>query len=183
MLSAIYYPGGCAASQPAHFCSDCSEAEHGRVRSIAFIAKDFTITDPSDPTEWAAGVAAGKIIIIPAVIGSYNGGDPVTGTGYGDVAEKLNGYNFELTFKDPNYAENADFYNALKNSRNYRVAFRSENLTHMSDKAVSVIPKNPITDNLNDEVVWDVTVKFQQSDLPTPFDTPEGIFDTCFDYS
>lgn len=183
MFSAVYYPAGCDTEVPEHYCSDCDVLEHARVRSVAFIKKSAAFTDPSDPTEWTTGITNGDIIIIPEVLGSFNGGDPVTGTGYGDQQERLTGYNFELLFKDPNYANNAAFYNAIKKSRNYLVAYRTETQIHVSENTVQVIPKNPVTENLTDEVVWDVAVRFSQGDLPEPVDTPEGVFDQCFQYS
>jgi hypothetical protein len=182
MFSAVYYPAGCDVTIPEHYCNDCDDVEHGRVRSVAFLKKTFAFTDPTDPTEWETGIANGDIIVIPEVLGSFNGGDPVTGTGYGDQSEKLTGYNFELLFKDPNYANNADFYNAIKSSRGYRVAYRTENFVHISDNTVSVVPKNPVTEDLTSEVVWDVAVRFSQGDLPAPVATPDGIF-TCFAYT
>jgi hypothetical protein len=177
----IYYPSGCDAVVPEHYCNPCEATEHGRVRSVAFIKKDFAFTDETDPTEWQAGIESRDIIIIPEVLGSFDGGAPVEGAGYGDQQTKLNGYNFELNYKDPNYKENADFYNALKYSRAYKIAYRTETQTHISDNAVSVLPKNPVAEDLTSEVVWDVQVKFSQGDLPEPFDTPAGIFE-CFAY-
>jgi len=180
MSHLIYYGGGCDHDLPLHICNDCNVPEHGRVRSVAFIKKTFRFTDPSNPQEWRSGIIDGDIIIIPQVLGSYNGGEPVEGPGYGDTISKITGYNFELAFKDPNYTDNAGFYNAIKRNHIWLIAFRSETLTHMSTNTISIVPKNPITENLNDEVVWDVIVKFSQADLPEPFPTPDGIFQ-CFD--
>lgn len=179
-MSSVYYPAGCETEVGEHYCNPCDEIEHARVRSVGFI-KSTAFTDPSDPTEWEAAVATGDITVIPEVTGTFNGGDPVESAGYGDQATKITGYNFELAFKDPSYANNAAFYNALKRSRGYRVAFRTENYIHISTNTVTVIPKNPISENLTDEVVWDVLVKFSQGDLPEPFATPPGIFQ-CFAY-
>ncbi len=66
MAYAIYTPSGCATTVGDHYCNPCDTREHGRIRSIAFIANDFEFTNPSSPTEWLAGIAAKKIIIIPA---------------------------------------------------------------------------------------------------------------------
>lgn len=177
----IYYPAGCETEVPDHLCNECEEIEHARVRSVAFINKSFVFNDPTSPVEWQAGIAAKDIIIIPEVLGSYNGGDPQEGTGYGDQASRFTGYNHELLFKDPNYALNGGFYNAIKYSRQYKIAWRTETKTHISENPVSVLPKNPVTENLTDELVWDVTVRWSSGDLSEPFDTPPGIFE-CFDY-
>jgi hypothetical protein len=182
MAYQVYYPAGCDAAIGDHYCNPCESAEHGRLRSAAFVAQDFEFTDPSSPTEWAAGIAAKKIIIIPETNGSFDGGSEVETPGYGDQQTKLVGYNFQATYNDPNYALNADFYNALKRSRNYRFAYRTETKVHLTTNTVQAIPKNPVAEDLTSEVVWNVLVKWSEADLPVPYDVPEGIF-SCYDYT
>lgn len=176
----IYYPEGCDTAVPPHHCDPCAPIEHGRVRSVAFIKQSFEFTDPTDPNEWTTGIENGDIVVIPEVLGSFDGGAPVEAPGYGDQETKITGYNFSLLFKDPNYLENADFYNAIKRSRNYKIAYRTETQTHISTNTVTVLPKNPVAEELTSEVVWDVEVKFSQGDLPEPFNTPAGTFAQCF---
>lgn len=178
----VYYPAGCSADVGNHYCNPCENAEHGRIRSAAFIASDFAFTDPTNPTEWRNGILAKKILIIPFTNGTFDGGAEVEGPGYGDQVSKLTGYNFSATFNDPNYKLNADFYNAIKRSSSWKFAFRTENLTHLVQNTVAIIPKNPVTDDLVSEVVWNVLVKWSDDDLPVPYDTPAGIF-TCYDYT
>lgn len=177
---AIYYPTGCDTLVPDHVCDPCEAKEKGRVRGVAFVKTSRALPDLSDPTSWRAGIEAGDIIIIPQVLGSFDGGSEVESPGYGSQSTNLTGYNFSANFKDPNYKQNATFYNALKNSRAYKFAFVTETQVHISDNAVSVIPKNPVTENLTDDVTWDVTVKWAGPDLPSPEDIPPGIFDECF---
>lgn len=182
MAYSVYYPSGCDQEVGEHFCSDCPTPEHGRVRSVAFIKSGFEFIDPTDPTEWTTGIGNKDIIIIPATNGSFDGGSEVEGPGYGDQQSKLVGYNFQLTYNDPDYKTNASFYNAIKNSRNYRLAYRTETQVHITENTVSVIPKNPVAEDLTSEVVWNVLVKWSEGDLPEPFDMPEGVF-SCFDYT
>lgn len=182
MAYSVYYPAGCQAATGDHYCNPCDALEHGRVRSVAFIASDFAFTDPTSPTEWRNGILAKKIIVISDVNGTFDGGSEVEAPGYGDQATKLTGYNFQAVYNDPNYRLNADFYNAIKRSSNWKFAYRTEGLVHLSDTNVSVIPKNPVTDDLASEVVWNVTVKWSDGDLPIPYAVPTGIF-TCFDYT
>jgi hypothetical protein len=181
-MSSVYYPAGCEAIVPPHYCNPCDTTENGRVRSVAFIKNTVAFTDPANPVEWETAIGNGDIIVIPEVSGTFNGGDPVTAAGYGDQAEKITGYNFELVFKDPSYVNNADFYNAIKRSRNYLIAYRTSTQTHISTNAVTVIPRAPVTETLTDEVTYEVTVRFSQGDLPVPVATPPGIFQ-CFDYT
>lgn len=175
----VYYPTGCDSLIPDHICDPCEEIEQGRVRSVAFIKSDFAFTDPSNPTEWQTGFASGDIIIIPQTKGTFDGGAEVESPGYGDQSTRLTGYNFQAQYQDPNYKNNAAFYNALKNSRQYVFAYRTATQIHITENAVSVIPKNPVQDDTNSEVVWDVIVKWSGNDLPVPYDVPAGIFDQC----
>lgn len=187
MSFSVYYPQSCDQAVPDHVCVGCpsDDVEHGRIRGLAFIDKDYLptlIADPTDATKWTAGIVDKKIIIIPEVSGSYDGGSPVEGPGYGDEVSRLIGYNFTLNYKDPSYKENAAFYNAMKYSKRHVIAFRTETQTHLAEKPVRVTPKNPVTDDITAEVVWDVEAKWSQADIPAPFDTPDGVFD-CFQYN
>lgn len=177
----IYYPSGCDSDVPDHLCSNCSDIENARVRSVAFIKKGFTFTDPSSPAEWTAGILSKDIVMIPSTNGTFDGGAEQENDGYGDQKSKLTGYDFALNFKDPDYKGNGNFYNEIKRSRNYYVAWRTATQVHISDKVVEIIPKNPVTAPTTDEVVWDVTVKWSSEDLPIPYDAPLSVF-TCFDY-
>jgi hypothetical protein len=186
-MATIYYPQGCDVQVPDHICDGCTgdDVEHGRVRSVGFIALGYLATilaDPTDAALWTTGITNKKVIIIPEVSGTYDGGSPVYGPGYGDEVERLIGYNYTLNFKDPNYKANAAFYNALKNSKGYAIVYRTESQIHISSKTVKVTPKNPVTDDITSEVVWDNECKWTQADLMAPVDTPVGVFDQCFQY-
>ncbi|MFQ6415315.1 hypothetical protein ACLNB1_10290, partial [Streptococcus pneumoniae] len=85
----------------------------------------FAFVDPSDPTEWRAGFISGDIILIPQTKGTFDGGAEVEAPGYGDQSTRLTGYNFQLQYQDPNYRQNCNFYNTLKNSRAYKAAYRT----------------------------------------------------------
>lgn len=178
----IYYPGGCDSLIPDHYCNDCETPEKGRIGSSAFIKDSFEFTNPSNAQEWINGIENKDIIIIPRTNGSFDGGSEVETTGYGRQATTLSGYNFQAIFNDPNYKLNADFYNEIKRSRNYRYAYVTETLVHITDVPVSVVPKNPVQDDITSDVVWNVTVKWASKDLPVPYDVPPGIFE-CFDYT
>lgn len=182
MAYSVYYPSGCSTSVPDHYCDGCPVIEQGGIRSVAFIKEGFDFTDPTNPTQWQAGIASKDIIIIPNVFGDFDGGSPVEAQGYGDQATRLTGFNFQLTYNDPDYKNNADFYNAIKRSTVYRIAYRTQTLTHISENNVTVIPKNAVATELTSALGWNVLVKWSEGDLPVPYDTPAGIF-TCYDYS
>lgn len=175
----IYYPEGCDDLIAEHFCDPCEEPELGRIRSIALIKKAFEFNDPSSALEWQTGFDNGDIIIIPATRGTYDGGSEVLVAGYGDVNERQTGYNHVLDFTDPNYRTNAPFYISIKNSRQWKAAYRTETQIHLIDSTVMLIPKNPVQDDLNSEVVWAVSMRWQSKNPPVPYDVPPGIFDQC----
>ncbi len=176
----IYYPAGCAEELNPHNCDPCEDQEHGRLRGVAFVHKTYTFVDPTDPTEWQTAIAAGHIIIIPKTNGSYDGGTPKEGPGYGDAVSTYLGSDFSAKYKDPNYTSNCAFYNGLKRSRNWKFAYLTETKVHITSTACVVLPKNPVADDLNSIVEWDIEVKWSHKDFACPFDIPEGIFDECF---
>lgn len=163
-------------------CDPClTDLEQGRVRSVAFVHKDLYAAisaNPGDANTWAQGIADKKIFVIPETQGSFDGGSPVEVTGYGDVATKIVGYEFSVAYKDPSLKANQGFYNTIKGSTKWHVAFRTETQTRFSSKPATIIPKAPVEDDLNSEAVWDVEVKWSEKNQPVIFDTPDDIF-TC----
>lgn len=176
---AIYYPADCEVEIPEHVCDPCEAFEKGKIRAVAFIKKTFEFTDPTNPTEWQTGLNNHDIIIIPAVIGTFDGGTEVLGPGYGDQSESLLGYDFVATVRDPNYVSNCLFWNLIKNSRLYKFFYKTGTQGHISENPATIIPKNPVTEDINSIVEWNATIKWKGSDAPCPFDAPAGIFDEC----
>lgn len=177
----VYYPSDCdSGTIPAYSCNPCPSYEYGRVRSIAFIKNSFAFTDPTATAQWVTGINSGDIIIIWKTSGSYDGGTTTELPGFGDQATINGNTTHVLTFKDPNYKENCDFYNAIKGSSQYSVAFRTSSSIHLSGAPVTVTPKNPIQDDDKSLVTWEGTVKWTNPDLPCPYNTPANIFDVCY---
>ncbi len=179
---AIVYPSNCDEVDLAHQCDDCEDPELGRIRGIAFIKDDFAFSNAASYTEWFNGIASGDIIIVPFTRGSFDGGTPKEGTGYGDQATKYIGSDYSLTYFDPNYAINRDFYNNIKRFQNYKVAYKTETLVHITDKVCQVLPKAPVQDDITSEVVWEIMVKWSSQNEPTPYTAPDAIF-ICFEVS
>jgi hypothetical protein len=176
----LYNP--CETSVELPVIDPCvNENEGGRVRGIAYVHKSFFATlsaDPDNPVVWAQGIAQGQIITIPRTSGTFDGGSPVEVPGYGDTESDVIGFKFVLSYKDPNIKGNTPFYNTIKAaSGQYHVAFRTENLTRISDNPCTVIPKSPVEEDMTSRVVWNVDVKFNGEDHPVPFDTPTGVFE------
>jgi len=174
-----YYPSTCNPLDQ-HNCDPCEHIELGKLRSAAFISNAFTFTDPTDPTEWAAGIASGDIFIIPETHGEVPLPSPKMGAGFGNTVEQLLAYDFTAKYFDPNFASNATWYNAIKKNRNFNFAWRTETQTYISTNTVTIVPGYQVQDDLTSMVTWEVGLKWQAQDLSEPFNTPEGIFDECY---
>lgn len=179
----VYYPTstcGTSGVIPDYSCTDCPELEFGRVSSFAFITNSFVFTDISNPVEWNTGIANGDIIVVWETQGSYDGGTPSELPGYGRREFSLGSTSHILNIKDPNYKNNCDFYNSIKYSSNYKGAYVTSSQVHLIDSPITIIPKNPVADDLKSVVNWDVTIKWVGSDSPCPANKPDGIFDACY---
>lgn len=178
----IYYPasncGGGAI--PAYTCNPCPDYAYGRVRSIGFVKNSFSFTDPSDPTEWNSALASGDAIVIWAVSGTYDGGTATDLPGFGDAEFVSGGISHVLTYRDPSVVDNCDFYNAIKDSTDYTVWFRTSSKIWGAGAPVNISAKMPVADDLKSVITYEVTLKWQNPSLPCPYDIPDGIFDTCF---
>lgn len=181
-----YYSASCDEDIIGHNCDPCADSEFGRVRSVAFIHKDFVFAngDLSNASEWVRGVNEGKIIVIPATNGEVPEGSPVNEPqGYGDAPAGIIGYTYTANYFDPNLKGNFEFYKALLKSKKYKAAFRTSSLTHITPVPVSVDAQAPIANDLNAKVEWNVKVHFQ-TNINEPFliavETPEGVFEDCF---
>jgi len=179
-MSTLIYPGGCDESFLEHLCSPCPVTESGRVRHIAFVHTSIAFTDQTDPAEWEAGILAKKIHVIPNVNGTYDGGTPTIGNGFGDVPRRKTGVVFKLAVIDPNFIGNCDFYNTISSSFNYRIAFCSETRLQISDKACLLTVKDPIQEPVESERYWNLDIEFSQKLIPCHTTIPGGIF-LCID--
>jgi len=149
-------------------CDPCGPREHGRIRSIAFIKKGTKLSTPAVSTEWTAGIEAGNILVIPETTGTFDGGSPKEGKGYGNRKSTILGYDYVLNVSDPSYIGNALFWDTIKDSPEYLVAFRTETQVHISEEVVTIIPKNPVEEDVDSEVVWQAEIKWFQNKLLKP---------------
>lgn len=158
---------------PAYVCSPCADKEFGKVRSVAFIHKNYLpvlMADPTDMSLWQDGIFQGLIIIIPYASGSFDPGEPVQLKGYGSRIQTNGPRTMVLSFQDGAYKSNYGFYNGLKGITQYVMAFRTSSLIHVGTKPASVFAKDPVAEDLESEVAWEVTAKWMDTDLPSIHD-------------
>ena len=187
----IYYPtSSCGGgSIPDYYCNPCLDSsviEYGRIRSIALIKNTYINTVLANPTSssvWSTGVNAANIIVIYQTQGSYDGGTTAELTGFGDSITYNGNTTHTLVYKDPFAADNCDFYNAIRSSTDYTIAFRTSTKVWFAETPVTFTPKNAVADDLGSAMAWEVTCKWTNSNSPCGYDTPAGIFDECYIHS
>jgi hypothetical protein len=178
-MSQIVYSSGCDQALNTHTCDPCPVGEGARVSSILVVDDTVSFTDTADLEEWQAKILDGTILMIPEVRGSFDGGQPEFKPGHGRVQEKVSRYKFSLEYLDPTLISNYTFYNALKNVRNKRCWYATENYIWMSDRAAAWAPSAPVSDNTQDDVEWNVKVTWVSGNLPEPVAIPTGII-ACY---
>lgn len=167
----MYYPK-CSQDVTAlvHTCDPCNNVERGRIRSIVLVdpAGSTSISDLEDMVldDWKSAVDAGDIIILPRVIGSFDGGTAVEGDGYGDESSRLIGWNYTLDAKDPSYASNIEFWQTAE-KKTWKLAYRTETLIHFVDAMVRVQAKAPVEEGLDTDVVWNLHFAWNSYSKPT----------------
>lgn len=176
----IYYPTDCLEEDVDHFCEDCPPSEGARIRSVFFVKKSYTFIDPTSTAEWQQAIEDGNVVVIAETNGSYDGGTPNYGAGFGDVVQTYIGSSYKATYREQDLKGNYDFYQAKKRSSSWNWGFRTETLVWITDKPATVVGKTPVVDDIKGNVVWEVEVTWDSQNDPEPFTMPEGIFDGCF---
>lgn len=172
-----YYPSTCVTEVSQHTCDSCPTPEHGRVRGVGFIHTSYYSTiaaDPNNSSLWTTGLDAGTsgIMNIPFTEGEMADPSPATRNGFGDVSEKLLGFDFSVAYRDENFMDNCDFYNSMNNaSGQYYFYYRTETQTFITDKPVAVIAKPVIENDDKSLVLWGVEVKWRSLNLPCNYTT------------
>lgn len=163
-------------------CDPCNTTEGGGVRSFCFVKKGTAIATPLNLSAWTAAVQAGDIIILAATRGTYDGGTPKMGTGFGNRKEKLLGHDYVMQVKAPTYAENAEFMAAVENIEDWNLAFATETQMHIVSSDVTVTTKGAVEEGIDTEVLWNIEAKWFSKTKPviTPL-APISTLLKCFE--
>lgn len=174
----------CAGGEATHTCHSCPDGrvrEFARVRSAGFVTQSYLATLLAAPTTeatWTDGISSGDIIMLPETSGSYDPGDPKELKGFGDRKVTYGPREMKLMINDPDYADNYVFYNEIINRTDLVPFFRTSNLVHIFDKVASVKAKDPVADDLEEEVIWQVECTVTSVNLPSFHSTEDiiGVF-------
>lgn len=164
---------GCNESNAAHTCHSCPDGrvrEFARTRSGGWVTTTYLPTlmaGINNPAVWEAGITSGDIIMLPETSGSYDPGEPKELKGYGDRKFTYGPREMKVMINDPDYADNYAFYNEIISRTDLVPFFRTSNLVHIFDVAASVKAKDPVADDLEEEVSWQVESTVTSINLPS----------------
>lgn len=180
MSLSIYYPSGCQDNVPLYQCNACPDREKAGVTTVAFIKKNFSFVNPSDASEWTAGILSGDIMLIAKTRGSYDGGSAKYGDGFGRIKQRLLGYDYKLQFMDEDFKANTAFYDAIDDSNNWKLAFFTESLVWLVETAVTTSVKDTVDVDIEKDIVWDCEITWFYKNKPRKFTAPANIEESCF---
>lgn len=185
---------GASGDPLAHVCDPCGR-ELGRVRGVVLFDGSYDVAtlitalkagtsegDTQAVTLFEGAIAAGNAHLISETTGTFDGGAPQTGDGYGDEETRLLGYLYTLEFKDPSYAANKEFWERAEVDH-WIVAWRTENLLHFADKPAGIQAINPVEADLTSAVVWNVTATWKSKAKPdiAPLSALSKYFEGCWE--
>lgn len=172
-----------------HECNPCNDTEGGRVRGMLYIRPSYNLAPliaalkagTGAATIFEAALSAGNIYIVPETTGTYNGGEPEYGAGYGDESQRLIGRNHELSVTDPSYEGNDEFYTELE-KEHWIPGWRGDKLLHIGTKPASVVATDPIEEGLETDVTWKATINWKAKDRAKiyPLGELQKYFDGCW---
>lgn len=173
-----------------HVCDPCGR-ELGRIRGVILFDGSYDIEALIDAIKTKSAeaetlleeaIVSGKAQLISETTGTFDGGAPQTGDGYGDEDTRLLGYQFTLQFKDPSYSPNKEFYEKAEYGHWY-VAYRTESLLHFADKPATLQALAPVEQDLTSAVVWNVTATWKSKNKPeiVPLEPVAKFFDGCWE--
>lgn len=167
---------GCGDNLPQHICAPCASARHrefARTRIVGFVRQAYLetlVAALNYPSAWITGRNDGQIIVIPEAAGSFDPGDPKELKGYGDRKFSYGPRTMMLSIFDPDYKDNYPFYNEIGDATDLVPFFVTSSLLHLFDKPASIKAKNPVADDLEEEVVWNVECQVVSQNLPSIHD-------------
>lgn len=166
-----------------HVCETCGNVveEHANISDAAWVNKNSyaaIAADPTNATVWQTAIDAGDVIVIPDTRGTFDGGTPKIGNGWGRSKGTYQGSDFKATINDRIYQDNWAHYRSLVGKTNWHLLYVTETQGHLTSVPVTVAPKNPISDQVDDVISWQSDVTWFEFFTPAPFAMPMSIF-TC----
>ena len=152
----------------------------GRIVAVALIPISKAFVDITDATEWNQDVIDGNIILFKETRGSYPRASAVTAPSRGTQDTKTVGASHTMNFFTNYVKGNHGFWNALRYSSSFKIAFVVGNYDSLYyvNVACSIDGQPPVDESINSETEWDVQVTWSDANTPEISDVPPGVFTT-----
>jgi hypothetical protein len=173
----------CCQPLPDYALNPCEVDKLSGIGELAFVCTDHQFTDFSDPAQWAAEEAAGRVRLIKGIQAEYQAGEAVTAAqarARGSET-KLVKLNHTLSWVDQNVSDQNDqFYESLNVQTGYLVwnYFEEGEIRVQAAFPCQFVATNPIALN-NEFQRYEVTATWRSSPnvFPVLLPAPAGIFD------
>lgn len=187
-----YHPLSCS-SQLSYLQQCCPNTEAGGVRHLILVDKYYqpTLVDELDAAgdstaaqqaAWNRARRAGKLIVVPNILGEYDGGSPTEAQGYGGAQSRVTGMEHTLTVDDVNVVGNRSFADAVNRSQRYVAWFATERLIWNGHAPCGISATMPVDKAYTSEVKYVYNLKWSSLEHPQHYWLPRQLFD-CADFS
>ncbi|MBX3103205.1 MAG: hypothetical protein KF690_11905 [Bacteroidetes bacterium] len=187
-----YHPTSCAeAVQYLKQC--CARTEKGGVRHMILVDKYYqpTLESALDAAgddrqaqlaAWFQALQADKLVVIPNVLGNYNGGEPVESQGYGGAQSRTTGMTHTAVVDDVNVVGNRVFAQAIMQSQRYVLWFATSDLIWNTHSPCGISVQMPVEREYTSELKYVYTLQWSSLNPPQHYWLPLSLFD-CASFS
>lgn len=151
--------------------------EKGRIIALGLVDPDSPLTDPSDNTEWTAGLGSPQTawVITSGVRGEMPRATDTEEEGFGLDETQLTGASHQATLQILGVKNNPAFWNIV-NKKQWHVALAySEGDMFYIAKPVTVISRPVVGSDLKSTIYNEVTIKWSDIDNPLVYTTPASL--------
>lgn len=167
----------CDTPLPA-YQEDICAVEPSRIIAVAFIRSDNTFTDFTSASQWSTNQTAGTAVVIRNVRGNKDKSSVVEIDGFGKQQTRTVGYDRQITYEHADVVDNVDFYDVLNFDSAHSVAFYTQGgRLFVNNNLVSVDADFIIPTELNNQIIFNVVVKWAEKEMAQPFVGPASIFE------
>lgn len=182
-----YHPADCD-TQLGYVKQCCPETEKGGIRHFILVNKNYqnTLLSALDAAgtdkekqhaAFMAAKLAGKMVVVPNVVGEYDGGSPTESQGYGGAQTRITGKEHTATIDDVNVVNNREFADALAKTQNWILWFVTGSLIWNTHEPCGGVANMPVGREYTSEVMYQYVFKWSSITNPQHYWAPDALFD------
>jgi len=170
----------CRPNIPDFTFPEC-DFESGRVVAVGFIHDSIhaaILAAPTTAGNWTDGSYTADLHVFDEVRGSL-AASPTDVPGLGNQDTRVISQEWTLTFMVEGVRNNHTFWNELVKSHQYKISFvvgQNYDLLFINNTDISTTAFPVIEEGLDSQVLWSVTVKWRDINIPQTSGVPAGVF-------